>query len=459
MGTIIHRSSAAAASEMAGRWLSRGYGWALEVGETGFVVRDISAAGSSEADRGPPGSLPQAFDPIVRESPATLKVKHRGDVTAYWFDRVQGSESDADRAALVDDPLVNYDALWRLFQDHYAFFDLRGVDWRAAYGPGRDRLGATSTEADLFEAAGALIAPLADAHVSIAAGEKVLDVTSPIRERKARLVQAFGVPPWSRERQAYTHGLQAAWGEMFLGSRFRATTNRMMIYGEIAPGVGYLTLFGEFGHADTPRARAALDLPRPRLEAAAFLADEIEALRRSLDEVVAALAPMTALIVDVRLNYGGYDRLALDFAARFADRPRAAYAKKTWFQGAVVAQQRIAVTPRGPSLSHLPVFLLTSRQTASAGEILVLAMRALPNVTTVGEATLGILSDNLYKRLPNGWEVSLSNEIYEAPGGALYEGCGIPPDVGTPVYDPTDIRAGLRRAVDRAVQLARAVAG
>lgn len=438
-----------------GQWRARGYGWLLEIGKDGFEVSDVTSLNRSVADRGGPGSFDKAFEIAARPAPDILVLKHRGDVTAYAFDRVPlGAVWPKVDTAPDRDPVRNFDVLWRIFADHYAFFDLRGVDWnesrrlRARVTPGMDDDGLRGVFADL-------IAPLRDAHVSIVAGDVVLDVTSPVRDRKRALQAAFGVPAWSADRQAYTHGIQRAFGEMFLGGRFRATTNMMMIYGEIAPGIGYVTIFGEFGHADTPRARAALDLPRPRLEAASFLADEIAAIDAALDEVSAALAPMRAIIVDARLNYGGYDRLALAFAARFVGGPTVAYRKKAWTPGGFVNHQEIMAAPRAPSLAGKPVYLLTSRQTASAGEILVLGMMGARTITRVGEATLGILSDNLYKRLPNGWEVSLSNEIYEAADGALYEGRGIPPDIETPVFDPTDVKGGFRHAVDTAVARAK----
>lgn len=440
------------ADDLRGLWRSRGYGWTLEVGPQGFQVRDITAISNALADEGPPGSFGQAFECVGEGGTASLRLRHREDVTTYIFEPTARKRYPApDR--VDSDPVRNFEVLWRQFQDHYAFFERRGVDWSAAYARLRPRVGGAGGDG-LWDIAAELIAPLRDAHVSIAGDGRVLDVTSPIRDRKAAIQKAFSIPPWSADRQAYTDGLAAAFGGMFLGGRFRATTNRMMIYGEAAPGLGYLALFGEFGHADTERSRRALDLPRPRLEAASFLAAEIDGLRRGLDEAVAALADMKALIVDARLNYGGYDRLALDFAARFTARHRIAYRKKTWASGAVVAEQAIELRPAEPSLVHLPVYLLTSRQTASAGEILTLAMSACPNVTRVGEATLGILSDNLYKQLPNGWEVSLSNEIYEDPAGIVWEGEGIPPQVETPVFDPADVRAGLRQAYDAAVRLA-----
>ncbi len=77
-------------------------------------------------------------------------------------------------------------------------------------------------------------------------------------------------------------------------------------------------------------------------------------------------------------------------------------------------------------------------------------MMALPHVTRVGQPTLGIFSDDLAKHLPNGWITSLSNEIYTAPDGSLYEGDGIPPQIVTPVFSETDFKNRLKIAVDTA---------
>jgi carboxyl-terminal processing protease len=445
-----------AETRLAGRWRSRGYGWLLQIGPSGWSIEDVTALNRAHADGGAAGTFAQAFELLDETERDAVRLKHRGDLTTYVFDRCA---SDAKLPALETrldaNELRNFDVFCRIFAENYAFFDLRQVNWDESCAAARARLNANAAPDDLRNAIADLVAPLRDAHVSIIAGDAVIDVTSPVRDRKLALQKAFAVPAWAKDRLAYTQSIQRAFAEMFLGGRFRATSNMMMIYGEIAPSIGYVTIFGEFGHADTPRARAALDLPRPRLEAASFLADEIAAMERALDEVATAFASTKAVIVDARLNYGGYDRLALALAGRFTAAPRVAYRKKAWTPSGFVSEQPIVVEPRTPSLAGRPVYLLTSRQTASAGEILVLGLMACPHVTRVGEATLGILSDNLYKRLPNGWEVSLSNEIYEAPDGALYEAAGIPPDVATPVFDPADVRGGFRHAVERAVALAR----
>ena len=71
---------------------------------------------------------------------------------------------------------------------------------------------------------------------------------------------------------------------------------------------------------------------------------------------------------------------------------------------------------------------MTSKQTASASETFIIASLNLPNVKRIGSNTEGVLSDALSKKLPNGWEYTLSNEIYESADGVNYERSGIPPD-------------------------------
>jgi carboxyl-terminal processing protease len=436
-----------------GLWRSRGYGWVLDVGGDGaFNVRDVTALSNVLVDGGPAGSFFDAFERAADDS--GLSLRHRGDVTAYRFDRIEAialpSAIQSDR-----DQLRNFDVLARCFEEHYAFFALRGVDWREACAVARERVRREGSEESLWAAALDLIGPLKDAHVGLSGDGRATDVTSPIRERKAVMQRALGVPPWSSDRRAYSDGLSRALGEMFLSGPIGTTANNMMIYGETAPGIGYIALLGEFGHASTQRSCDAMDLPRPRLEAASFLADEIKGIRQGLDEVCAALATMRAIIVDVRFNYGGYDRLSLEFASRFVDRSSLAFRKRTWADGTFVNVQDIMFEQGSPSLSHAPVYLLTGRQTASAGEILVLAMMSRDRLTRIGEPTLGILSDNLYKRMPNGWEISLSNEVYETADGVCWEGAGIPPDRACTVFDPADPLAGMRTAVAIAVDAAQ----
>jgi len=53
------------------------------------------------------------------------------------------------------------------------------------------------------------------------------------------------------------------------------------------------------------------------------------------------------------------------------------------------------------------------------------------------------------RHLPNGWRVSLSNELYRAVDGELYEDRGIPPDIAVPFLDRRSLDAGRDAMLDR----------
>ncbi len=50
----------------------------------------------------------------------------------------------------------------------------------------------------------------------------------------------------------------------------------------------------------------------------------------------------------------------------------------------------------------------------------------MDNVQRIGSPSKGIFSDILDKKLPNGWEFGLSNQVYQDNQGKSYEAKGIP---------------------------------
>jgi C-terminal processing protease CtpA/Prc len=99
--------------------------------------------------------------------------------------------------------------------------------------------------------------------------------------------------------------------------------------------------------------------------------------------------------------------------------------------------------------------VLTSPLCVSAGEVLALAMRALPQAVIMGQPTAGMLSDNLVKPLPNGWTLSLSNEVYMSCDGQVFEGRGIVPDVPEVVMEASQFVPALHASLVSAVRLLR----
>ena len=79
--------------------------------------------------------------------------------------------------------------------------------------------------------------------------------------------------------------------------------------------------------------------------------------------------------------------------------------------------------------SDKKIYLLTSPFSSSSTEIFVLGSLSFNNFKRLGSKTNGIFSELLWKQLPNGWEYSLSNEVYMDTKNKTYEGEGIEVDI------------------------------
>ncbi len=95
--------------------------------------------------------------------------------------------------------------------------------------------------------------------------------------------------------------------------------------------------------------------------------------------------------------------------------------------------------------------LLISEETGSAAEIFAMYMRVMPQVSLIGEATQGALSDVLVKGLPNHWLFTLSNEEYVAADGNGYEGTGIPADIEALHFRKNDRDLDIDRILEAAI--------
>lgn len=215
--------------------------------------------------------------------------------------------------------------------------------------------------------------------------------------------------------------------------------NERIKYGVTSDDIGYIAVMAEGGFT--------------RNENASF-EEELAALQPAMDLIIKTFNAkgVKAVIIDLSVNHGGYDFLGRAFAGSFTDETVPAYTKY-----AADAQDRTpfqnSVTPSEGARYSGPVYVMTSDATVSAGEILTLSLRALPNVTHVGMPTRGALSDVLTKYLPNGWEVTLSNEVYTDHRGQVWEGRGIEPEIKIEVFDPENPFSGHMPAIMKLVEI------
>ena len=149
---------------------------------------------------------------------------------------------------------------------------------------------------------------------------------------------------------------------------------------------------------------------------------------QAFEQVAAYFAQAKAVIVDVRYNPGGSDDVALTYAGSFTPIARPVFTKTTRTQTGYTAPFTAHLTPQVAQIT-VPTLLLTGPYTGSAAEVFTLAMRELPQVTVMGAATDGGLSDIMSVTLPNQWQFGFSHQIYTTMHGENFERVGITPDI------------------------------
>ena len=89
---------------------------------------------------------------------------------------------------------------------------------------------------------------------------------------------------------------------------------------------------------------------------------------------------------------------------------------------------RISFSPAEPVFGG-PVYILTSRHTASAAELATDALRVANRVTIIGERTAGEMLSQTIFDIPGGFHLSLPIADYYSVANGRIEGVGIEPDI------------------------------
>lgn len=89
---------------------------------------------------------------------------------------------------------------------------------------------------------------------------------------------------------------------------------------------------------------------------------------------------------------------------------------------------RIAFSPAEPVFGG-PVYILTSKYTASAAELATDALRVAERVTIIGERTAGEMLSQTIFDIPGGFHLSLPIADYYSVANGRIEGVGVEPDI------------------------------
>jgi hypothetical protein len=299
------------------------------------------------------------------------------------------------------DPQKVFDQLWTTLDEKYALFGTKGIDWKSLYGVYRPKVEPETTDEQLFGIMSQLLGHLNDNHVMLRSDD-------PGRFYCAgHLYQHFsGEGDGVAAYQSFlaTMSTRPVPGDYFEAD-LKESGEGVFAYGWAAEGVGYLH-FNRFA--------------------------DMEKSAEAIDAIVEAFKTAKAVIIDVRKNQGGDDRVGKIIADRFADEKRLYMTTRDRVGPGYddFAEPKLwYVEPGGPAQFTGRVFLLTDRTSISAAENFALAMKVLPHVTQIGDLTSGCFADNAHVELLNGWTISYSRNLFLDHDGRCWEGIGVPPDI------------------------------
>jgi hypothetical protein len=303
-------------------------------------------------------------------------------------------------------PIAIFDQVWHDLDLHYSLFVVKQINWDSIGAVYRPRALNTATGNDISGVIDGMLHELHDDHV-LFNGNRVNGLYVP------RVVPRLGGSPVNVAYVAH-----------------RKTLPGGVSCGLVSPTIGYISLSSFSGNG----------------------------WLWSIDSAIALLGPVKVVIVDVRNNQGGFLENATSAAGRFADqKTTVAYVRYRNGPAHTDFTRPIAqiVVPEGSHRFTGTVVLLTNRNTISAGELFVLAMRGLGRTTVVGDTTLGETGSPFARELQNGWTYQFPESIEFTLDGRSFENIGLPPDV--PVQgngdDPFEVAPDAQ--MERAISVAK----
>lgn len=311
-----------------------------------------------------------------------------------------------DEDEFADTPKGNFEALWKIVDEHYCFFDYKaeelGLDWNEIHSRYSRQVDDYMTETQLFEVLGNMLGELKDGHVNM----------------YASFDQARN---WSW-KEDYAANFSDSLQRRYLGTDYK-----------IASGLKYRKLDDNTGYIYCASFQNAIG-------------------DGNLDEIFLELATCNALIVDVRDNGGGLLTSAEKLAARFTDEELlVGYMRHKTGTGhndfSALEEQRLK--PSSGIRWHKKVAVLTNRSVFSAANEFVKYMKCCPNVTVVGDRTGGGAGMPFSSEMPNGWAIRFSAcPMYDREKNETEH--GIAPDHNIDLTDED-----FRRGEDTIIEYAR----
>lgn len=260
-----------------------------------------------------------------------------------------------------DNPQGNFEALWKIMDEHYCFFEYKEVDWNLIHDEYSRRINSDMTQESLFMLLNEMLQQLKDGHVNIST--------------------PFDVGRYWKWFEDYPDNYDEKIVHAYLGSDYR-----------IASGIRYKILDDNIGYLRYESFSSGIG-------------------ETNLDYVINKFSICEGLIIDVRNNGGGSLTNSDVLTARFVnEKTLVGYIQHKTGKGHNDFSEPYPkyIEPSTRLRYQKPVVVLTNRSCFSATNDFVNAMSYCPNVIILGDKTGGGGGLPFSSELPNGWGVRFS---------------------------------------------------
>ena len=262
----------------------------------------------------------------------------------------------------TNDPIGNFDQLWKIIDERYCFLDYKGIDWKKIGERKRKFIEPEMDDRDLFQVLSDMLYELQDGHVNLTSTDNQTHfdfwLDSPRNFSEATIESNY-----------------------YLGQNYQQTA-----------GFKYKILNDKVGYIYYETFSEGID-------------------NNDLDRVFSYFSNCKGLIIDVRQNSGGNATNSAKIASRFTEKKiLTGYICHKTGPGHNDFSEPYAIylEPAKGIRWQKKVAVLTNRHSYSATNDFVNHMRCLPNVTIVGDKTGGGSGMPFSSELPNGWTIRFS---------------------------------------------------
>jgi hypothetical protein len=405
-----------------GNWEYLGFGKAIVIGDSIIKSYHTSSVGNVKTSDNTPTNF---FNYYTVDTISNDTILLKDGVKTFKLFRTNEGFSKNVNEELANDPKYNFEVLWNTFNEQYSYFNERNIDWNSIYKKYEPQINSDTKSLELYLIFEKMLREINDGHISIDLPDEIEedyenqltfnenDIDEEIPDGLDKKVKNQIIDKYIKNVNLYNRG-DFKWGMI----------NKDIAYLQTSNMIGW----AHYNIADNLSKKQFWKEWWKNLNQADNHHDDVaDGTHFIMGSIVNSIKNAKACIIDLRFNGGGFDDVSVEILNHFVNNKTDICTKKVRLGKGFTEKQTMSLIP-SENIFNGKLFILTSHETASAAELLVLGSKEIPNFKIIGSTTEGVFSDILHKKLPNGWTYGLSNMIYESLDGISYEKIGITPD-------------------------------